>query len=489
MSKRPASPPPVPPGELPRITAQEAEAGRFFDARPAVVQAALACKDLRLLLWGPAGTGKTRTALEKIRAIAVKYPGARLLMLRSVRKWLTQAALVTWEKRVLVPGDLMTDKIRPENRSEYRFPNGSVVAVSGLDDPQSVMSSEWDAIYLQEATEVAEEVAEVTVNRLRWGRVPYQQLIMDCNPTFPQHWIKRLIDADRLTHFFYTHKDNPYLWDYDRQQWTKAGDHYVNVVLESMTGTRRARLRDGRWVQAEGVVYDQWSTELHVVAPFKIPQDWRRLMAIDFGFTHPLVIQWWAVDPDGQLVLYREIFRTEMLVQDAAAWALRLNQQHKDPRPEVVICDHDREDRATFERHARWATTAARKEILPGIEDVKARLKVGKNGRPGLVIQRGARVHEPDANLVERGAPTCTADEMDAYIWDPRAKKGEQPLDLHNHGLDALRYLVRWLDHGPSVPLTRETVSVGEPLRIARDPALSPDSDYSGDSYFERFPG
>jgi predicted transcriptional regulator len=39
---------------------------------------------------------------------------------------------------------------------------------------------------------------------------------------------------------------------------------------------------------------------------------------VDFGYTNPFVMQWWAEDPDGRLYLYREIYRTRRLVEDHA---------------------------------------------------------------------------------------------------------------------------------------------------------------------------
>ena len=43
------------------------------------------CKDSEVLLAGPAGTGKSRAALEKLHLLALKYPGLRGLMVRKTR--------------------------------------------------------------------------------------------------------------------------------------------------------------------------------------------------------------------------------------------------------------------------------------------------------------------------------------------------------------------------------------------------------------------
>jgi hypothetical protein len=50
--------------------------------------------------------------------------------------------------------------------------------------------------------------------------------------------------------------------------------------------------------------------------------------------------------------------------------------------------------------------------------------------------------------MVEQKKPTCTEEEIDGYVWDlaNNRKKGEEPVDKDNHGLDALRYLVAFFD-------------------------------------------
>lgn len=429
---------------LPRVSAIEAKKGRFFDDRPEKVMAVLRSRERQLAAVGPAGTGKTRTDLEKIRACCIKYPGCRWVIARSVRKWLTQSALVTWEEKVIEPGLLLPDKVARSQRQEYRFRNGSIVAVAGLDDPDSVMSTEWDGILIVEATEIDKDMFEQVGTRLRNGMMPYQQLILEANPGPPHHWMKAEIDAGRLPCVESRHRDNPHYFDAEKNDWTPAGIEYM-ARLDLLTGSRRLRLKDGKWAQSEGVVYEEWDSTVHVIAPFAIPADWKRYIIVDFGYNDPMVVQWWAVDHDDRGYMYREIFTTGRLVEDVAAWAKRLHLMNGDPPPLDVVCDHDREDRATFEKHSGWRTVPANKTIELGIQDVKARLKVQGDGKPRLFVFNNALCHEPDSKLSDARKPTSTVQEFDGYVWDPRAKKGERPLDKDNHGMDCCRYFSRHL--------------------------------------------
>lgn len=400
-----------------------------------------------VLLSGPAGTGKSRGCLEKLHLLAEKYPGLRALIVRRTRASLTQSALVTFEEHVVPAGHPCLAGPARLNRSSYRYPNGSEVALGGLDNPIKVMSSEWDVVYVQEATEVDEAAWEALTIRLRNAtcEIPFRQLIADCNPDRPTHWLKKRCDAGRCKMIECRHEDNPRYWDAAAGAWTAAGLDYVGR-LDALSGPRKLRLRYGRWVRAEGVVYEAWDPAVHVIDRFAVPADWPRVWVVDFGYRNPFVWQEWALDGDGRLYLVRQVYRTGRIVQDHAERILELTAGS--PRPLAVLCDHDAEDRATLERHLGLPTTPAPKAVRPGIEAVQARLRVQGDGRPRLFVLRDS-LDEIDPALEEAKKPWRTEDEFDGYCWNDRAAKDE-PVKEDDHGLDATRYLCLALDGAPA---------------------------------------
>ncbi len=390
-------------------------------------------KEPECLLSGPAGTGKSRAALEKLHLCASKYPGMRGLMLRKTRASLTESAMITMDQKVL--HELDGVEFHSTNQ-EYRYPNGSVIVVGGLDKTTRIMSSEYDMAYVQEAIELNEHEWETLTTRLRNGVMPYQQIIGDCNPDSPSHWLKKRCDAGKTVMLETVHEDNPVLWDLKGGQWTPKGADYISK-LDELTGVRRLRFRLGIWAAAEGMVYDGWNRAIHLVDHFEIPWEWPRYWAVDFGFTNPFVCQFWAQDPDGRLYRYKEIYRTQRLVEDHARHIKDITQS--EPRPIAIICDHDAEDRATLERHLGLPTESARKAVSPGIQAVASRLKKAKDGKPRLFFLRDALV-ERDPVLVERKLPTCTEEEIESYIWADNVIK-EAPVKRDDHGQDCTRYL------------------------------------------------
>lgn len=387
-----------------------------------------------IVLSGPAGTGKSRAALEKLHLCAEKYPGMRALMLRQTRKSLTESAMVTFEAKVLPVGHPAANGPQRQQRSVYRYPNGSEIVCSGLDDPGKVMSSEWDMIYIQEAIETKEDAWEKCTTRLgRNTAMPYAQLLADTNPDAPSHWLKKRAERGGCVMLESRHEDNP-----------SVTKEYL-ATLDRLTGVRYQRLRLGLWVAAEGMVYEGWNAAIHRIDRFEIPREWPRYWACDWGYTHPFVWQAWAQDNDGRLYRYQELYVTQKLVEDVAQEILALTQG--DPKPRAIICDHDAEDRATLERKLGMGTIAAYKAVRPGIQAVSERLRVAGDGKTRIFFLRDSLPYRDQA-LDEKRKPASTEEEFDGYIWDLSNKrhKGEEPVKEDDHGLDATRYLVAFVD-------------------------------------------
>jgi phage terminase large subunit len=151
-------------------------------------------RDPEVLLAGPAGTGKSRACLEKLHLMALANPGMRGLIVRKTATTLSSTALVTWQKFVAVEA-IEQGVVRfyggsAQEPPSYKYKNKSVVAIGGMDNASKIMSSEYDVIYVQEATELTENDWEALTTRLRNWRVSFQQLMADCNPSSPTHWLK-----------------------------------------------------------------------------------------------------------------------------------------------------------------------------------------------------------------------------------------------------------------------------------------------------------
>lgn len=405
-------------------------------------------KGQEVILSGPYETGKTFAALTKLHALLVKYAGARAFITRQTYKSLLATALVTYENKVLpVHPDDAGSPISKYGKSKpefYQYPNGSHLLVVGMDNPDKILSGEFDFGYVNQAEEITLDAWEKLVARCtgRAGNAPYTQVMGDCNPSHPQHWILHRAGLKKFEQF---HKHNPSLCDPKSGEWTEQGKR-TRAILSSLTGIRKLRGFEGRWVAAEGVVYE--FTEAHRITREKCPEMTRWYLAIDFGYTNPFVCQLWGMDSDGRLYLWREIYMTRRTVQ---AHSPKIKDLIEDRRITAMIADHDAEDRATL-RENGLNTIAAKKDISAGIQAVQERLKIQPDGKPRLFVCEDACL-EYDRELYREYPgdlhPCCTEHEFAVYAF-PQSKEGkadkEQPVDIYNHGMDALRYAVMTID-------------------------------------------
>jgi phage terminase large subunit len=413
-----------------------------------------------VLLSGAAGTGKSVGALMKVHLVCMSVPKVRALLVRKTHASLAASTLVTFRQKVaaeaIAAGAVSFYGGSAQEPAAFRYSNGSVIVVGGLDRATRLLSTEYDICFVDEAIEVTAEDLDTIVTRLRNGRLSYQQLIMATNPGPPTHHIKQRADSGRCRLLYSTHEDNPRL--YSGGEWTEYGQAYL-ARLDSLTGARYQRMRWGKWVAAEGLVYEAFDPAVHVIDPEDVPEGGTLWITVDFGFTNPTVVQFWREDGDGRLYLTRELYRSGRLVEDHAKDILRVLKDEqgnwRGQKPRAVICDHDAEDRATLERHLGLSTVAAHKGVSDGIQAVQSRLKPAGDGKPRLFLMRGALV-ERDAELDAAKKPCSTEEEITGYVWDRGTAQQqandkppkEAPVKVNDHGMDALRYMAAELDLG-----------------------------------------
>src|SRR5262245_20158562 len=257
-----------------------------------------------VLLAGPAGTGKSRACLEELNLICMQLP-VRCAIVRKTRKSITQSAMVTFETKVLPQPSAV---LFHTGDQEYRYPSGARIVVGGLDDAEKIGSTEFDIVYVQEATELEPDDWGMLLRGLRNGVLPYQQIIADCNPGPPDHWLKQRCDSGQTVLLESRHEDNP-----------SVTPEYL-AALDSLTGWQYQRLRLGLWVAAEGMYFEEWDPLVHIVPDFEIPKDWPRWLSVDYGFHAPFCCLWFARCPeDRRVYVYRELYAAGVRDEQQAA--------------------------------------------------------------------------------------------------------------------------------------------------------------------------
>jgi phage terminase large subunit-like protein len=100
-------------------------------------------------------------------------------------------------------------------------------------------------------------------------------------------------------------KINIYNWDIlDNKYLTKEEVEDFEKRLNS--DEKAARLR-GKFKHLSGLIYKKFGKE-HIIKSFKIPSDWTRYCAMDYHSRVPCAILWAAVDPEGTVYFYDELW-------------------------------------------------------------------------------------------------------------------------------------------------------------------------------------
>ena len=387
-----------------------------------------------LLYSGAFGAGKTKILCEKAYFFSIFYPNNFGLIVRKTMNSLRHTTL-----RTLLKGTGGLPVIPPNAIANYNksnnlitLVNGSEIIYGGLDDPVKWASLEVGWIAIDEAVEINEDDYTMLLGRLRQANVPIRQIFMATNPGAPSHFLYKKfyqeqpvskIDGSPLTKVLESNA---------LQNTFNPADYILR--LDEFKGVYRDRFVLGKWTAFEGLVYPVFDPTRHVIDPFTIPDDWRRVRVIDFGYTNPFVCQWWAIDHDSTAYMYREIYMSHKLVEDHARQIKKLSGTES---IDVTYADHDAGDRATLQRHG-ISTMAAKKSVSPGIQEVYSKLSFDERGKAKLYFFKNALV-EADQHLIITKKPTCTVDEFGGYVWKDKGTK-EEPAKENDHGADCTRY-------------------------------------------------
>src|SRR3990167_4612970 len=241
------------------------------------------------LLEGPRGTGKTMGICWWMDYLAELYPGSRALIARKTQTSLTASALVTLQTKIL-DVKLGLGVVTPFGGSgskppAFRYQNGSEIRYCGLDNTEKIKSSEYDFIYINEATELNEDEWQDLKPLLRNFKQPHQRLVGDCNPTHDKHWLLRRCQEGKTRLYHSALEDNPAYYDEDGSL-TRIGRAYIDT-LDALTGTRYQRYRLGLWVGVENAIYATFSRGKHLGVT-RADTVWTDgAIGVDYGDVHP----------------------------------------------------------------------------------------------------------------------------------------------------------------------------------------------------------
>ena len=265
---------------------------------------------------GARGGGKSWAVREKAKRLALKWAGIKILILRQTYTDLRENHILPL--RADLPVEIAPYK---ETEKSFAFINGSRIRCSYFAtdaDALQYQGQEYDVIFLEEATQFTEFAFNILKACLRGANDFPKRMYLTCNPdNIGFLWVKRLFVSRE-----YYPEENPddYMFIQalvdDNKILMEKNPEYVKQ-LDSLPDGMRERWRYGSWTVAEGQYFNEFRRDLHTCEPFKIPREWRRYIALDYGLDM-LAAYWIAIDNNNHCYVYKEYCQPDLPISAAA---------------------------------------------------------------------------------------------------------------------------------------------------------------------------
>lgn len=353
-----------------------------------------------LILCGGAGAGKTYAIIQWLIKLSLERPHMWTLVVRKTQRS---------TKDSVIP--LFIENLRDMNlkymfrRSENRILIGqSDILFRGLDDPDKIKSSEYNIIWLEEATEFSNEEYHFLSMRLR-RRNPYgrNQKILSFNPEYVDWLVELVNNMDEDTAMIKTsYKDNPFV----------SKDYAIQ--LESLRDYSEELYKiyaKGEFAIPQNLIFTNWDIVSNIPDRFDSVA-----VGVDFGYNNPTAfVRIGIIGKD--LYVLDEFYRTKLTNSEVAlelkkfVKAINVINVYADPAEPARIEE--------LQRNGIRVYPAMSRDVCQGIDMLKRyRIHVRSNC----------------ANIIR---------ELKTYSWK---KKGDlvldEPIKFNDHAIDALRYAV-----------------------------------------------
>ena len=218
--------------------------------------------------------------------------------------------------------------------------------------------------------------------------------------------------------------DNPYL--------AESGDY--EAMLLSLPEQQRRQLLEGDWDIKEGAAFTEFDRSIHVIEPYKIPSNWIKFRACDYGYGSYSGVVWIAVSPSEQLVVYRELYVSKVLATDLADMVLEMESGDGNIRYGVL-------DSSLWHKRGDTGPSLAEQMIIRGCRWRPSDRSKGSRVSGKNEIHRRLQVDEftEEPRLVFFNTCTNIISQLPAIPLD---KRNPEDVDTksEDHLYDALRY-------------------------------------------------
>lgn len=289
------------------------------------------------------------------------------------------------------------------NKSEllYTFDNNSIIEFFSCDNEQKLRGSKRQILYVNEANEL---------RFMEWQQLKMRTTllsIIDYNPSFSdEHWLCEVNKDPRTYHFITTYKDNPFL------------EQVVIDEIESLKTKNKTLWQVyglGMQAQVEGLVFPT----INIINELPNTYYKRRVfIGIDLGYSNdPTAIIKVTIEEETKTLYLDEIcYNTAMLTNDIIS-TLK-------PYQNIKVISESADPRLIQEVYRAGINIHPVKKFAGSINAGIAKMK------------------EYNINITKQSTNVIKEFKNYVYSQDKEGKYLNQPIDMYNHAIDAIRYVI-----------------------------------------------
>jgi len=292
-----------------------------------------------------------------------------------------------------------------------KFPNGSLIFFSGLDEETKLLSLvNVSVVWVEETFECSQDMIEQLNLRMR-SKVPNQQIILSFNPISSQSWLYEFVNNPPKDFIYHhsTFRDNKFLDSANRESIEELKDR--NPQKWRIFGL-------GEWgINTDGLVLQNW--EVQPLNESELASKFEHRTGADLGFVDPTTILSTFWDKEKNVIyVTREYYKTGIQLDDIFNAIVNMGLSKS------VIWFDSAEPR-TIDYFKRKGIKA--KPCIKGRDSVKAGLSFLQNHK--IIVDNSCK------NLIM---------ELSNFSYEKDRKTGKFLEDKYthefSHAIDGLRY-------------------------------------------------
>lgn len=370
--------------------------------------------DARLNIWeGAVRSGKSFAALWRFLDFVRRGPSGPLVIVGRTSHSIA--------RNIIEPmRDILGSFVRYFiGKQEVEIFGRKIYAVSANDARAEgkIRGSTFAGAYVDEITLIPETFIKMLLSRLS---IENAKFFGTTNPDSPYHWFKRDF-LDRA------HELNLRYWSFKLEDNPSLGKEFVKQIKSEYSGLWFQRFIEGRWVQAEGAVYDFFDLNIHCI-DFPTHPATFYIGGVDYGTTNPFACVLVGVNFD---------YYPNMWVEDEYYFDSKAAQRQKtdcEYADDLVNFLKNRHIKALYvDPSAASFKIELGKRNLDNIYDAKNEVNDGIRLVAQYLTQGSLKITKKCKHLIG---------EFQSYVWDPKSVKLgiDKPLKENDHILDSLRY-------------------------------------------------